>query len=124
MKVLLSIKPEYVERIFDGEKKYEYRKTLFKMKEIESIIIYATKPIGKVVGEFKFDKILEDTPEAIWEKTKVVSGISKKDYQKYFNNKRNAYAIEISEVHEYNSPLSLSEFNPKIKVAPQSFMYV
>lgn len=30
MKVLLSIKPEFVEKIFAGEKKFEYRRTIFK----------------------------------------------------------------------------------------------
>ena len=30
MKVLLSIKPEFVEKIFSGEKRFEYRKFAFK----------------------------------------------------------------------------------------------
>ena len=30
MKVLLSIKPEFVEKIFSGEKRFEYRKNIFK----------------------------------------------------------------------------------------------
>lgn len=30
MKVLLSIKPEFAERIFNGSKKYEFRKVIFK----------------------------------------------------------------------------------------------
>lgn len=30
MKVLLSIKPEYVEKILDGTKKFEFRKGIFK----------------------------------------------------------------------------------------------
>ena len=35
MKVLLSIKPEYVDKIFSGEKRYEYRKSMFKNKNID-----------------------------------------------------------------------------------------
>ena len=30
MKILLSIKPEFAERIFDGSKKYEFRKVIFR----------------------------------------------------------------------------------------------
>ena len=30
MKILLSIKPEYAHKIFSGEKKFEYRKIIFK----------------------------------------------------------------------------------------------
>lgn len=30
MKAMLSIKPEYVERILSGEKTYEFRRTIFR----------------------------------------------------------------------------------------------
>jgi len=53
MQVLLSIKPEYAEKILNGEKKYEFRKVLPKNKSITKVIIYATMPIGKVIGEFQ-----------------------------------------------------------------------
>ena len=79
MKVLLSIKPQYAERIFAGKKKYEYRKSVFKRDDIDTIVVYVTKPVGKVIGEFKIDEILEDTPNVIWKKTKSYSGIEKKD---------------------------------------------
>ena len=58
MKVLLSIKPEFVERIFDGSKKYEYRKMLFKRNDINVVVIYASAPVKRVVGEFRIKDIL------------------------------------------------------------------
>ncbi|AYE35712.1 ASCH domain-containing protein [Clostridium septicum] len=124
MKVLLSIKPQYVQRIFNGEKKFEYRKTLFKRKDIDSILVYATKPIGKVVGEFKIGTIIEDSPEFIWELTKNNSGIKRDDYEKYFEGRSIGFAISIKKPKIYKTPLELSELNPNIKVAPQSFMYI
>lgn len=84
MKILLSIKPEYAQRIFKGEKKYEYRKRLFKRNDINSIVVYVTKPVGKVIGEFEIAEILEDNPMIIWEKTKKYSGISKKGLFRIF----------------------------------------
>ena len=124
MKVLLSIKPEYAQRIFDGEKRYEYRRSVFKRNDIDTIIVYVTKPIGKVVGEFKIDKILEDTPNAIWEKTKLYSGIKERDYMEYFGERERGFAIGIKHTKIYDKPLDLKEINPEIKSAPQSFMYV
>jgi predicted transcriptional regulator len=44
MKALLSIKPEFVDKIISGEKKYEYRKRIFKQK-IEAVVIYCTMPV-------------------------------------------------------------------------------
>ena len=50
MRVLLSIKPEFVKEIIEGRKKFEYRKKVFKRPDVSSIVVYATKPYGKVVG--------------------------------------------------------------------------
>lgn len=124
MKVLLSIKPIYVKRIFNGEKKFEYRKSIFRNNEIDTVVVYATKPIGKVVGEFKIDKILADKPELIWEKTKSNSGICERDYFDYFKERENAFAIGIKNIKLYDKPLDLKELNSDITNAPQSFRYI
>ena len=57
MNVILSIKPEFVEKIFSKEKKYEYRKVLFK-QSVDIVYIYACRPICKIVGEFKIEEII------------------------------------------------------------------
>ncbi|ACD52060.1 ASCH domain-containing protein [Clostridium botulinum] len=124
MKVLLSIRPEYVKRIFAGEKKYEYRRSLFKRNDVETIVVYATKPIGKVVGEFQIGDIIEDDPMIIWERTKLYSGIRKKDYMDYFKKRDKGFAISIKNIFMYDTPLELKELNPEIKTAPQSFRYI
>ena len=55
--MLISINPQHVENIFNGTKKYEYRKTKCKIKPTK-IIIYASSPIKKVVGEIIIEDIL------------------------------------------------------------------
>lgn len=124
MKVLLSIKPEYALKIFDGKKKFEYRKSLFKRSDIDTVIVYATKPIGKIIGEFEIGEIIEDTPVELWNLTKTFSGIKKKDYMNYFNDREKAFAITIKATNKYDNPMELSELNQNIKVPPQSFRYI
>ena len=58
MKVLLSIKPEFVHEIFAGNKKYEYRKAIF-TKNVNQVVVYSTKPEGMIVGEFTVETIIE-----------------------------------------------------------------
>ena len=53
MRVLLSIKPEFALKIFDGSKRYEYRRSIFKRGGVTKIVVYASDPIQKVIGEFK-----------------------------------------------------------------------
>lgn len=123
MKVLLSVKPEFAEKILSGEKKYEFRKAMFKNSNVKTVVIYATMPMGKVVGEFDFDSILSDKPSVIWAETSFFSGITKKFFNEYFSGRNNAYAIKISKVRRYKTPKNLKEFVPSGQ-APQSFCYL
>ena len=59
MTVLLSIKPDYVEKILDGSKKYEFRKIIFN-DNIQRIMIYSSSPVKKIVGFFRRGQIIED----------------------------------------------------------------
>lgn len=122
MKVLLSIKPEFAFKIFEGEKKYEFRKVIFKNPKIKTVVVYASSPIQQVVGEFEIENILSSAPNEIWEKTKKDAGVSEDFFYKYFENKEIAYAIKIKSIKRYKQPLSLKEnFNV---IPPQSYLYL
>ncbi|MGS0943696.1 ASCH domain-containing protein (plasmid) [Pseudomonas luteola] len=123
MKVLLSIKPEYAEKILQGKKKFEFRKAIFKNSQVKTVVIYATLPLGKVVGEFDFDEILSDKPSVIWSETRKYSGITKKFFNSYFSGRDTAHAIKVNVVRRYEIPMDLSEIIPSGS-APQSFCYI
>ena len=119
--ILISINPEYVKKIFDGEKKYEYRKSIAK-KNISWIVRYETKPKMKVVGKVKIEKIVKETPEKLWKITKHYSGVVKNFFDLYFKGKKIAYAYKLGKVLEYKKPKTLHDFG--VKNAPQSFVYI
>ncbi|WP_447885730.1 ASCH domain-containing protein [Serratia fonticola] len=123
MKVLLSIKPEFVERILDGSKKFEFRKGIFKNEMVKSVVIYATMPVGMVVGEFDIADVIEDKPAIVWSKTKKYAGISKDFFDIYFNSREKAFAIKIGDVRRYETPMMLSALGKNI-TAPQSYRYL
>ncbi len=122
MKVLLSIKPEFALKIFEGTKRYEYRRSIFARREVGKIVVYASDPIKKIIGEFEMGVILHDAPQALWDRTKIHAGISKEKFFEYFTNKTRGYAIEVKTSRIYNTPLPLSHL--KITSPPQSFMYL
>ncbi len=119
--ILLSVKPEYVHRIFGGSKLYEYRKRL-PQKPFDKIIIYATYPSMKVVGEVEVTNLISGSPTAVWEQTKKNAGISREKYRKYFKGCRIAYAHQLGKTTIYNIPKILSDFG--ISHPPQSFVYI
>lgn len=123
MKVLLSIKPEYARKILNGEKKFEFRKVGFTDTNVNSVVIYATKPVGMLVGEFEILKVLVDSPSKIWECTKKHAGIDRSFFDAYYEGKKQAFAIAVGKVECYPEPKSLSELGIGI-TPPQSFRYI
>jgi predicted transcriptional regulator len=122
MKVLLSIKPKYADLIFDGTKKFEFRRTIFKNENIKTVIVYASSPVRKVIGEFEIETILNNDLAILWKQTKDYAGIDKAYFFEYFINKEKGYAIKIKKAKKYRNPLCLKEdFN---LLPPQSFLYL
>jgi len=122
MRVLLSIKPEFALKIFDGSKRYEYRRAIFKNQEVSKVIVYASDPIKQIIGEFEIEDILHEEPQSLWVKTKHHAGISEKRFFDYFTNKSKGYAIKVKETRMYSAPVPLNSF--MVSSPPQSFMYL
>jgi len=120
-KILLSIKPEYVERIFNNTKRYEYRRIPAK-NDVDSIIVYCSYPVMKVVGEFKVKSIIKKSPTNLWKMTNHSAGISKDRFYEYFDGRDTAYAYEIGAVRRYKTHKTLNDFG--ISFPPQSFIYI
>ena len=122
MRVLLSIKPEFAERIFDGSKKYEFRKAIFKNPHVKTVVVYASSPVQRVIGEFDIETILSDTPENLWKRTKEFSGISEDFFFNYFSDRNIGFAIKVKKTRRYREPRCLRtsyDISP-----PQSFCYL
>ncbi len=123
MRVLLSIRPEHVKNILSGRKTFEFRRKLFARRDVKTVVIYSTMPVGRIVAEFDIDHILEEEPEALWNRTSDGSGITKGYFDAYFSGRPKGYAIGIGEVRVFDEPI-----DPKVVykgfTPPQSFMYV
>ena len=111
MKALFPIKKEYVKKIFDGSKAYEYRKSFCSL-EVDTIVIYESRGKGLVVGEFEIADRLCDTPRNIWERTKGYAGISESDFFSYFEGRDKACAYVVGNVKKsYRMSRMLYSYN-------------
>ena len=120
-KILISINPEYVDKIFDGSKKFEYR-TKLPNKNVDKLVIYCTAPVKKVVGEVDVIGVLQENPKTLWKKTKNQSGTKLEYYKNYFKNKDSACAYVLGKTKRYAKPKKIEDYgfdNP-----PQSFFYL
>src|ERR1039457_2765572 len=61
---LLSIRPPYAEAIFRGEKRFEFRRAIFR-KAVDVVVVYPTSQTIFFVGDFDFSEIFSEWGEEL-----------------------------------------------------------
>ena len=122
MRVLLSIKPEFSNKILSGEKKYEFRKQ--KPKEaFNRVYIYESSPTKTIVGWFNVKNIISGSPEEIWAICNGDGGIEKERFMAYSHEKEIIHAFEIDKITRFDTPVNPYELNSDF-FPPQNFAYL
>ena len=125
MSVLLSIRPEHVKRIIDGKKKYEFRRTIFRQRaRLDTVYIYCTSPVRRIVASFTISKVITAHPKILWKRFKGSSGLTREIFFQYFAGRTRGVAIEIGDLRIFERPI-----DPKLRLSekfipPQSFSYL
>ena len=119
--ILISIHPDFVDKIISGEKQYEFRKRF--PDNIRYMLIYTTSPVKKITAIVEIDYIIMGSPANLWKKTRNKSGVTKSFFDMYFSGKKNAYAIKIKKVFKLDKALNLKDIDG-IRAAPQSYAYL
>lgn len=131
--VLISIRPEWCEKIINGRKTIEVRKTRPKMNPPFKCYIYKCGN-GKVIGEFLCDEIIEDRTYGHNEEFYRAACMSAYDAAAYAMQSP-MYGWHISDLRVYDHPRDLWEFTGlrqtrfgwepvPITRPPQSWRYV
>lgn len=138
--VMLSIRPKWVQKIVNGEKTIEVRKTRPKLQTPFKCYIYCTmdhphisvscgeldklsyhtntvcRCNGKVVGEFTCERVVPITYDGgrLWCPTNAAFSpatcLSQAEIIAYIGNKGRCYGWHISDLRIYDQPRELSEF--------------
>lgn len=121
-KILLSIFKEYADKIISGEKRFEFRKKIPR-ENISHIVFHTTAPDSQIVCIAEVKQILADTPQNLWKKTAIFSGVKKDFFFSYFKGAKIGYAYELKCVYKMKSCLKLDAPNIAL-TPPQSFKYI
>jgi predicted transcriptional regulator len=119
---LLSIHPEYAEAIFAGTKSVEFRRSRL-AADVTHVVVYATRPVSRVVGWFEVEAIVEGTPLALWRRFARTAGIDRRSYARYFIDAPRAFGIRVRRPVRFDDPRPLNEVHPDLR-PPQSFQYL
>ncbi|RLF27108.1 MAG: hypothetical protein DRN14_05820 [Thermoplasmata archaeon] len=124
--VLFSIRPKYAKKIFDGSKTIELRKIKPKrLKKGGLVLVYVSSPVKSLIGAFKVKQIEEYSLDEMWGKVRKDAGISKVEFDEYYQNSTSGIAIYIDNAWTLPEPIKLSTLRDSMEgfYPPQSFRY-
>jgi len=123
--IVISIKPEFVDLIFSGEKTVELRKFIpSDLPDKTELIIYSTSPSKCIVGRAVIKRVERHPINQLWKKFGSETGITRKYFIEYFNGKDVGYGIKLEKVRKLRKPITLNELRRTINFTPpQSYMY-
>lgn len=110
----------------EGSKSTELRRVKPRVVKGDVVLIYETSPTMALVGYGVVESVFEDTPNKLWEKVKPVAGISRTEFNQYYQGAPIGYAINFSSVENFYQSVSLPDLKSKIAGfhPPQSYRYL
>ena len=125
--LLLSIRPNFADRILDGSKKVEFRRRHPRQIELGTrMLIYASSPVRALIGTAVVVDVVEASPEEVWDEYQAVAGIDHEQFNAYYEECERAIVIRLSKPVRLSKAIPLDDlrsrwpgFHP-----PQQFAYL
>lgn len=95
---IISIHPRHANAILDGAKTVELRRRIPTLSVGTRLWIYATLPVGAVIGLATVDRIVRGEPKEIWLEFGDQTGIDQMDFDAYFSGAEEAIGLLLVDV--------------------------
>jgi predicted transcriptional regulator len=123
--LLISVKPEFAEKIFNGTKQIELRKCTPNVSTGDKVIVYSTVPEKAVLGTCIVKAVIKESPAKLWRIHSSKLGIDRKRYFEYYKNQELAIGIVLTSIEKFAHKITLDlikKHYPKFS-PPQTFKY-
>jgi predicted transcriptional regulator len=123
--LLLSVRPRYAHAILNGTKSAEIRRQRPAVHPGTLVIIYATKPVGAIVGTARISDISSGNPADMWEQHQRSTGVTRAEYDAYLTGAETAYLLFLRRVQRLEPLLTLEQIRSATTFQPpQSYRYL
>lgn len=123
--IVISIRPEFSEKILEGKKTVELRRR-FPEESAKGAVayIYSTSPTMAMVGFAVICNVVKLPVKQIWDRYSDFACIRKKDFDSYFSGIESGYVLELKGAREFSRQVGLQELRDRFRFTPpQSFYY-
>lgn len=124
--LLLSIRPRFADMIFEGIKLIELRRLRPRVQANDLVFVYVSSPVKALVGAFVVERVVEGKPATIWRKWGKKTGLSRDEFDGYFDGVENGFGMVVSSVWRLPAPVQLAALR-KRKTGfrpPQAYHYL
>lgn len=124
--ILISIRPRFARQILDGSKTVELRRRAPRLERGDEVLVYETSPTKAIVGWAAVKAIETTTPKVLWARVKAEAGVTRREFNEYFEGAATATAIYLSAASPLKAPIELEVIRvrwPWLR-PPQSYRYV
>jgi predicted transcriptional regulator len=112
-KLLLSIRPQYANKIFGGTKTVELRRIFPRAAQVDTILVYITSPVKALAGIIEVERVVMQHPPALWRLVKDRAGVTYKEFEAYYAGASLGYGIFFRETWEFPEPIHLDKLREK-----------
>lgn len=123
--VVLSVRPNYSDKIIKGKKTIELRRR-FPVTAPRGTIayIYSTTPVQAMIGSAEIAEVLKLPVPEIWQKFGKMAQIERNSFDHYFTGLKDGFALKFINVREFSRSIELPELRRRFGFEPpQSFLY-
>ena len=107
--ILISVHPRHVDSMVRGVKTVELRRRPLKLIDGCRVWIYSTLPRGSVEALGIVHTVVAASPSAIWRDYGLQSGITKAEFNAYYEGADTAYVIVFSSIEKLDLTFALEE---------------
>ena len=92
---VFSIKKRYSDKIFSKEKRVEFRRQNVNVRAGDVCLVYTSSPVMEITGYFIVKEKIREPVKKLWKSTKEIAGISKREFEEYFEKCDQGTAITL-----------------------------
>lgn len=127
--ILMSIQTRYAEKIFRGEKRWEFRKSLPRYSKDDelTVVVYSSGGDRAVIGEFRVGHVMCCPLDELMRLTGYDTDEQAVQwFSRYYVGRKQCGALEILASVRYDQPISLSQLRQVLPAfrPPQNFWYI
>ena len=123
--LLISLSPDNAEKILSGSKSVEIRRRFSKNWENKRATLYASRPVGALVGEARIVRVISGHPERIWHHFGHLVDCKREQYDAYVGNQTNVYALVLGNVAAFAEQIPITQLSHLLDESlkpPQSYL--